>query len=71
MEHAPLSLMDVQQMVQAKNKECAALGIPVNAGEWIKRVVDLGAEGIIVPHVNTKAETERAVEESYYPPEGI
>ena len=71
MEHAPLSLMDVQQMAQAKSRECAALvRIPVNSGEWIRRVLDLGVEGIIVPHVNTKAETERAVDASYYPPEG-
>lgn len=71
MEHAPLSLIDVQQMAQAKRKECAALvRIPTNTNEWITRVLDLGVEGIIIPHVNTREETERAVQASYYPPEG-
>lgn len=48
MEHAPLSLMDVQHMVQAKNETCAALvRIPTNTHLWIKQVLDLGVEGII------------------------
>lgn len=71
MEHAPLSLMNVQHMIQAKSPECAALvRIPANTEEWIKQVLDLGAEGIIVPHVNTKAQAQRAVDASYYPPVG-
>lgn len=65
MEHAPLSLMDVQQMVQAKAETCAALvRIPANTEQWIKQVLDLGVEGIIIPHVNTKQEVERAVKAS-------
>lgn len=71
MEHAPLSLMDVQQMLQAKSKACAALvRIPKNTDEWIQRVLDLGVEGIIVPHVNNQAEAERAIASSLYPPDG-
>lgn len=71
MEHAPFSLREVQEMAQAKSKECAALvRIPVNTEEWIKRVLDLGVEGIIIPHVNTVEEAEQAVKASYYPPEG-
>ena len=71
MEHAPLSLMDVQQMLQAKNHTCAALvRIPANTDEWIKQVSDLGADGIIVPHVNTKMQALQAVRASLYPPEG-
>jgi 2-keto-3-deoxy-L-rhamnonate aldolase RhmA len=71
MEHAPLSLNDVQQMAQAKRKECTALvRIPSNDEEWIKRVLDLGVEGIIIPHVNSAEEAKRAVDVSYYPPQG-
>jgi 2-keto-3-deoxy-L-rhamnonate aldolase RhmA len=71
MEHAPLSLMDVQLMAQAKSQTCAALvRIPANTDQWIKQVLDLGVEGIIIPHVNTKEEVERAASASYYPPEG-
>jgi 2-keto-3-deoxy-L-rhamnonate aldolase RhmA len=71
MEHAPLTLSDVQHMVQAKKEGCAALvRIPENTDQWIKQVLDLGAEGIIVPHVNTQAEAMAAVQSSLYPPEG-
>ncbi len=71
MEHAPLSLRDVQEIAQAKNRQCAALvRVPSNTEEWIKRVLDLGVEGIILPHVNTAEEVKRAVAVSYYPPEG-
>jgi 2-dehydro-3-deoxyglucarate aldolase/4-hydroxy-2-oxoheptanedioate aldolase len=71
MEHAPLSLMDVQQMDQAKNPDCAALvRIPINSDEWIQRVLDLGVEGIIVPHVNTKMQAEQVLRISNYPPDG-
>lgn len=71
MEHAPLSLKEVQEMVLATAQECAALvRVPINSEEWIKRVLDLGAEGIILPHVNTAQEVEYAVNLSLYPPEG-
>lgn len=36
----------------------------------IKRVLDAGAEGIIVPSVNSKEEAQRAVEAVKYPPQG-
>ena len=56
MEHAPLSLKEVQEMAQAKCQDCAALvRVPSNSEEWIKRVLDLGVEGLIIPHVNTAA----------------
>lgn len=71
MEHAPLSLSEVQAIAQVKKRECSALvRIPINTEEWIKRVLDLGVEGIIIPHVNTVEEAKRAVDASYYPPQG-
>jgi 2-keto-3-deoxy-L-rhamnonate aldolase RhmA len=72
MEHAPLSLEQVQQFLQAKSETCPAfVRIPANDEVWIKRVLDLGADGIIVPQVKTAAEAERAVSASKYPPTGI
>jgi 2-keto-3-deoxy-L-rhamnonate aldolase RhmA len=71
MEHAPLSLNDVRSLAQAADKGCNVLvRIPVNSEEWIKRVLDLGVAGIIVPHVNTYEEAKRIAEVSYYPPQG-
>jgi 2-dehydro-3-deoxyglucarate aldolase/4-hydroxy-2-oxoheptanedioate aldolase len=71
MEHAPLSLQDVQAMAQAKKPGCAALvRVPSHGEEWIPRVLDLGVDGLIIPHVNTAEEAARAVSASYYPPQG-
>jgi 4-hydroxy-2-oxoheptanedioate aldolase len=36
----------------------------------ILRALDVGAEGIVVPHVNTKAEAEAIVQAAHYPPIG-
>jgi 2-dehydro-3-deoxyglucarate aldolase/4-hydroxy-2-oxoheptanedioate aldolase len=71
MEHAPLTLEHVQHILMAKSAECAGfVRIPVNDETWIKRVLDLGADGIIVPQVKTKEEAQRAVAAGKYPPMG-
>lgn len=71
LEHSPLSLEQVQAMLTAKTPECAGLvRVPVNSDEWIKRVLDIGADGIIVPHVSSKEDALRAVNSAKYPPAG-
>jgi 2-keto-3-deoxy-L-rhamnonate aldolase RhmA len=71
MEHGPLSLELTQQLLQAKDDQCAAfVRIPVNDEVWIKHILDLGADGIIVPQVRTAAEAQKAVAASKYPPAG-
>jgi 2-keto-3-deoxy-L-rhamnonate aldolase RhmA len=37
---------------------------------WIKKALDAGASGVIIPRVNTASEAARAVHWSKYPPEG-
>ena len=72
-EHAPLGLETMQQMMQAMNgSNCTPLVRP----QWndmviIKRVLDIGAHGVLVPWVNTKEEAEYAVRACKYPPEGL
>jgi 4-hydroxy-2-oxoheptanedioate aldolase len=44
--------------------------VPWNTGENIKRVLDTGAWGIVVPMVNSKAEAEAAVNAARYAPLG-
>jgi len=71
MEHAPLSLDHVQSQIQASSEKCSRLvRIPINDEVWIKRVLDLGPDGIIVPQVKSAEEAERAVRAAKYPPEG-
>ena len=72
MEHSPLTLGEVQGLLQAISKECAAfVRVPSNDEVWIKRVLDLGADGIIVPQVKTAQEAARAVAACKYPPAGV
>jgi 2-keto-3-deoxy-L-rhamnonate aldolase RhmA len=72
-EHAPLGLETMQIMMQAMNgSNCTPLVRP----QWndmviIKRVLDIGAHGVVVPWVNTKEEAEYAVRACKYPPEGL
>ena len=44
--------------------------VPWNTGENIKRVLDIGAWGIVVPMVNSRAEAELAVAAARYAPQG-
>jgi len=45
--------------------------IPFNDTPWFGKALDAGAEGVIVPMVNTRADAERAAAATRYPPEGV
>src|SRR4051812_33045823 len=50
---------------------CTALArVPSNRHDHIKRVLDNGAMGIVVPMVNSRQEAEDAVAAALYPPAG-
>lgn len=71
MEHGALEARDVLRIVQAVREPCACLvRVPEASETGIKKALDTGAAGIIVPHVNEAAEAARAVRWSKYPPEG-
>eukprot|EP00667_Euglena_gracilis_P019557 EG_transcript_20971 len=72
MEHTAASLETMQRMlVAASGSGCAALvRAPWNDHVWIKRILDMGPDGIILPMVNTKAEAEAAVRACFFPPHG-
>jgi 4-hydroxy-2-oxoheptanedioate aldolase len=44
--------------------------VPSNRHDHIKRALDNGAHGVVVPMVNTRAEAEAAVSACLYPPRG-
>jgi 2-keto-3-deoxy-L-rhamnonate aldolase RhmA len=72
MEHAPLSLEQVQTILQAKSDQCHAfVRIPTADETWIKRVLDLGPDGIIVPNVKTADQARMVVAACKYPPAGV
>jgi 4-hydroxy-2-oxoheptanedioate aldolase len=73
MEHQPIDIETASQMFAAivEGGAVALARIPWNTGENIKRVLDCGAQGIVVPMVNTRAEAEAAVAAAKYPPHGV
>ena len=70
-EHAPLGFRDAQALLQAAGSGCPCL-VRVPAGEevWLKKALDLGAAGVIVPQVHSAEQAERVVRLCKYPPQG-
>ena len=63
MEHSTISLEQAQRIIAAAHAGGAACfpRISSHNGEQIKRLLDSGADGIIVPMVNTPEEAAQAV----------
>ncbi len=73
MEHSPLDMMDVLQMMQALS--CTKM-VPIVRVAWndavlVKRVLDAGATTVMFPFVQTAEEAARAVAATRYPPQGV
>ncbi len=71
-EHSTLSTLDWQRMLQAVGGRCASMiRVAANTEREIKKFLDIGADGIIVPQVNSADEARQAVACCKYPPAGI
>lgn len=71
LEHSALSIREAQLMLQVAGPEIPGLiRVPSHDETWMKKALDSGAAGIIVPQVNSVADTERAVQLCRYPPGG-
>jgi 4-hydroxy-2-oxoheptanedioate aldolase len=73
MEHGPGDTMITLAQLQAlaATPAAALVRVPENAPVHLKRVLDAGPAGVMVPAVSTRAEAERAVAFCRYPPRGI
>jgi 4-hydroxy-2-oxoheptanedioate aldolase len=71
-EHSAIDIRTLGQMFMALTHSAAApmVRVPWNTAENMKRVLDAGAWGIVVPMVNSKVEAEQAVAAVRYPPTG-
>src|SRR5438876_221171 len=72
MEHSPLlDLRAVQQITQViQPRAYSIVRVPSNDPVWIKKVLDTGCDGLIVPHVNSESAARQAVSAAKYPPDG-
>jgi 2-keto-3-deoxy-L-rhamnonate aldolase RhmA len=73
MEHPPLTVERVQShLITTKGTDCTGLvRVPWSDAVSIKRVLDVGADGVIVQMIRCVQEAEQAVAACRYPPEGI
>lgn len=70
-EHGALSILEWQRMMQAVGGRCPnVLRVPGCTEQDIKKALDIGADGIIVPMVNDAGQAQQAVDWSKYPPRG-
>jgi 2-keto-3-deoxy-L-rhamnonate aldolase RhmA len=71
LEHSTMDAGAAQAILQAvAGRLDCLIRVPLNDEVWIKKALDTGATGIIVPQVNTVEEAERVVRSSRYPPQG-
>jgi len=73
MEHAPIDVSQVTPLLMALkcSRVVPFVRVPWNDFVAIKRVLDLGVAGIVVPYVSSGEEARKAVEAVKYPPQGI
>ncbi|MHB1134065.1 MAG: HpcH/HpaI aldolase family protein [Chloroflexota bacterium] len=71
-EHGPMDPMAVEDMVRAAE----AAGItplarpPANNFHEVLRLLDAGVQGVLTPHIETKADAEQAAKAARYYPQG-
>jgi 4-hydroxy-2-oxoheptanedioate aldolase len=73
-EHAPLDMLTAQTLMQAMRpgtKTTPIVRVWWNDLVQIKRALDIGAYGVLVPWVNNRREAEAAVKASRYAPGGL
>jgi 2-dehydro-3-deoxyglucarate aldolase/4-hydroxy-2-oxoheptanedioate aldolase len=73
LEHTPGDFANLQQQLQAMNGSGV---VPFARAPWndmvaIKRILDTGVMGVLIPYVNTREEAEAAVAACKYPPHGV
>lgn len=73
MEHGPGDILTLISQIQALkgNPAVPFVRAPWNDFVQIKKILDAGTYGLLVPYVNSKEEAEVAVKAKFYPERGI
>jgi len=72
MEHGRFGLesaVDLLQIIRLTNM-APLVRVPDNQYYWIARLLDAGAQGVMIPRVETRQQAEAAVQSIRYPPVG-
>lgn len=72
LEHSSITIREAEELIRVISQAgvAALVRLTANNPEQIKRVLDAGAHGIIVPMVNSREDAEKAIAAAYYPPKG-
>ena len=71
-EHGPMAAESCEHMVRAADgvNITPIIRVAMNIRQNILRYLDIGALGVMMPQINSKAEVETVIESVKYPPEG-
>ena len=69
-EHGAFGPNEVAGLVQAAGETPCLIRIPGPDAGWIKKVLDAGATGIIVPQIETVEQATTVINAAKYPPQG-
>lgn len=72
LEHSVITIREAEELIRVISlcEVPALVRLTSNDQNQIKRVMDAGACGVIVPMVNSREDAERAVQSVHYPPFG-
>jgi len=71
LEHSAMGIKEAQMLMQVAGKNFPCLvRVPSKEEAWIKKALDIGASGIILPQVKTAKQAKRAVSMCKYPTKG-
>jgi 2-dehydro-3-deoxyglucarate aldolase/4-hydroxy-2-oxoheptanedioate aldolase len=69
-EHGAFTPEQAKPLLQAASPTPCLIRIPSRDDIWIKKALDIGAAGIIVPQINTADEVEQVIRSARYAPQG-
>ena len=72
MEHSTISLEQAQRIIaSSQGYSVPCLPRPVShSNDWLKPILDSGADGLFIPMVNTPEEVKSIINDFKYPPKG-
>jgi 2-keto-3-deoxy-L-rhamnonate aldolase RhmA len=72
MEHGSIDIEKLTDLFRAieANDVVPIARLPMNDPIWIRRTLDAGARGLIIPMINSEQEIESAIRQAKYPPRG-
>ncbi|MFT5134918.1 MAG: 2-dehydro-3-deoxyglucarate aldolase, partial [Gammaproteobacteria bacterium] len=69
-EHGGFAPNDALPLLQAAGNCPCLIRVPAHDDVWLKKALDIGPAGIIVPQVNSADEARKIIKQCKYPPEG-